>query len=227
MFGIEPTPIDLQFHLGRIPVRVHPGFWIVGALGGWHPEDLRITVIWMLCLFASILVHELGHALTSEAFGWPSEILLYHFGGLAFSQRYHGNTPMKSILVSLAGPFAGFAFALVVGLVNIGLLTAGVRWDEDRLMEETFWMLYFINVGWGVVNLAPVMPLDGGQILRSVLEWSRVRNYDYVAAQVGLIVGGLMAAGFLTLGGPFQFPGMLFLFLSLQNFMTMQQVRRW
>jgi len=226
MFGIEPTPLDLRFSLGRIPVRVHPGFWIVGALGGWHANDLRITVIWMLCLFVSILVHELGHALTSEAFGWPSEILLYHFGGLAFSQRYHGNTPPKSILVSLAGPFAGFAFAAFLLAAHIGMSLAGIRGDEDGLVHEAFYMLYLINIFWGIVNLAPVIPLDGGQVLRSVLEWVRVRNSDYRAAQVGLVVGGLMAAGFLSLGAAFQFPGMLFLFLALQNFMAMQQSGR-
>ncbi len=223
MFGIDPTPIDLRFYLGRIPVRVHPGFWVVGALGGWNPDDLRFTVIWMLCLFVSILIHELGHALVSEAFGWPSEILLYHFGGLAFSQRYHGNRPWKSILVSLAGPFAGFGFAACVFAMFLGMSLARIPGDADGLIWFAIEKLLEINIFWGIVNLAPVLPLDGGQVLRSVLEWARVSRFDYYAALVGLIVGGLIAFGFLNLG--LQFPGMLFLFLALQNFMTVQQLR--
>ena len=168
MFGIEPTPFDLQFSLGRIPVRVHPGFWIVGVLGGWHPDDLRLTFIWVMCLFVSILIHELGHALVAEAFGWPSEILLYHFGGLAFSQRYHNHTPWRSIAVSIAGPAAGFA---LFGLIFLSLIFFGhTAWFEDRYVEYAIGQLIFINLGWGLVNLAPVLPLDGGQICRSFLE---------------------------------------------------------
>lgn len=224
MFGIEPTPFDLQFSLGRIPVRVHPGFWIVGALGGWHPEDLRITFLWMMCLFVSILIHELGHALISEAFGWPSEILLYHFGGLAFSQRYHNNTPWRSIAVSIAGPAAGFAFYGLIRLVVA--LSRGAVWLDVDYVQEVIFQLIYINLGWGLVNLAPVLPLDGGQICRSFLEWTRLRDYEVRALQISLIVGGLMAWYFLSHQS--RFAGMLFLFLTMQSFMTLQQTRsRW
>lgn len=232
MFSIEPTPFDLQFHLGRIPVRVHPLFWVVAAIFGWN-EDLRKTVIVMLCMFVSILIHELGHALTAEAFGWPSEILLYHFGGLAFSQRYHGNTPLKSILVSLAGPFAGFALAALVIGVHIALVVsgnkgdgiAGVNGDGEELVWYAIVTLELINIAWGIINLAPVIPLDGGQVMRSVFEWIGIRDFDYRTAQVSLIIGGLVALGFFSLG--IQFTGVMFLFLAMQNFMTMQQMRRW
>lgn len=225
MFGIEPTPFDLVFRLGRIPVRVHPGFWLVGALGGWNPDDLRYTFLWMMCLFVSILIHELGHALISEAFNWPAEILLYHFGGLTFTQRYYGNTPWKSIAVSLAGPFAGFAF---FGLITVLVIVFfGSPWMRNPYVQDVIGQLIFINLGWGLVNLAPVLPLDGGQVCRSLLEWLRIRNYEYRTLQISLIVGGLMTAFFLV-GLHSTFAGMLFLFLTMQNFSTLQQLRgRW
>lgn len=224
MFGLEPTPIDLQFHLGRIPVRVHPGFWLVGVLGGWHPDDLRFTFIWVMCLFVSILIHELGHAITAEAFGWPSEILLYHFGGLAFSQRYRDNTPWRSIAVSLAGPFAGFAFFALLVATHVGLTFGGV--DIPPLVQEAFWQLYVINLAWGIVNLAPVLPLDGGHVCRSLLEWLGLRNFEVYTLQISLVVGGLMTLLFFSLH--LTFPAMLFLFLTLQNISTLQQIRgRW
>lgn len=224
MFGLEPTPFDLQFSLGRIPVRVHPGFWIVGVLGRWEPDDLRITFIWVMCLFVSILIHELGHALTSEAFGWPSEILLYHFGGLAFSQRYHNHTPWRSIAVSIAGPAAGFAFFGLIELATPMLHRVG--WLADPYVWDAIEQLEYINLGWGLVNLAPVLPLDGGQICRSFLEWTRLRNFETLALQISLVVGGLMAWYFLSHHN--RFAGMLFLFLALQSYMSLQQIRsRW
>jgi stage IV sporulation protein FB len=227
MFGVEPTPVDLQFRLGRIPVRVHPGFWLVGVLGGWQPDDLRLTFIWVACLFVSILIHELGHALTAEAFGWPSEILLYHFGGLAFSQRYRGNTPWRSIAVSLAGPFAGFAFfGLIYGVVKFW---PGSKQHWDTYVWYAIAQLIFINLWWGIVNLAPVLPLDGGRVCESLREWLRIRNFEFRTAQIGLVVGGLITWYFLSRDGShYRFAGLLFLFLTLQNFSAVQQIRgRW
>lgn len=224
MFGIEPTPLDLQFYLGRIPVRVHPGFWVVGALGHWRPDDLRYTFLWILCLFVSILIHELGHALLMEAFGWAAEILLYHFGGLAFALHYPGRTPWRWIAVSLAGPCAGFAF---IGAVFVAaMLLRGSPWLGDPYVGFVVESLILINLFWGIVNLAPVMPLDGGQVCRSLLDWLRVRNAESVAATIGLVVGGLIAFAFFSMH--FTFGGMLFLFLAMQNFATLQQLRgRW
>jgi stage IV sporulation protein FB len=224
MFSLQPTPFDLQFQLGRIPVRVHPGFWLVGALGGWNPDDLRFTFLWMMCLFASILIHELGHALTMEAFGWPAEILLYHFGGLAFSQRHYGQTPWKSIAVSLAGPCAGFAFfAVIYAAARLG---GGFVGDWNEYARYAVVQLIYINLWWGVVNLAPVLPLDGGNVCRSFFDWLRLRNGEALAVRVSLVVGGLMAWFFLSRHQ--QFAGLLFLFLTLQNFSALQHIRgRW
>jgi hypothetical protein len=115
MFGTEPTPFDVRLQAFRIPIRVHPSFWIAGAALSWNPDHLDFVFLWVMCLFVSILVHEMGHALMAEAFCWESEIVLYWGGGLAMSQRYHNRTPWREIAVSLAGPFAGFGlFALTL-----------------------------------------------------------------------------------------------------------------
>jgi Zn-dependent protease len=224
MFGIEPTPFDLQFRLGRIPVRVHPGFWVVGALGGWNPDDLRYTFLWVMCLFVSILVHELGHAFISEAFGWPSEVLLYHFGGLTFSQRYFGQTPIKSMAVSIAGPCAGFA---LYGLIRLAIKywpTSPRDWNE--YVQFSVVQLIYINLWWGIINLAPVLPLDGGQICRSFLEWLRLRHAETWALQISVLVGAVLAIFFFSVKE--EFPGFLFGMFTVVNVMTLQQSRgRW
>ena len=58
----EGTPFDLRMHIVRIPVRVIPTFWLVAAYLGWNPDRLDLVGVWMLCMFFSILVHEIGRA---------------------------------------------------------------------------------------------------------------------------------------------------------------------
>ena len=60
MFGVSETPYDLRFHALGIPVRVHPLFWLGAALLAGRADDLAVIVIWVACVFVSILVHEYG-----------------------------------------------------------------------------------------------------------------------------------------------------------------------
>src|SRR5690554_5208641 len=117
MFGqTRPTEFDLRFWLFGIPVRVHPIFWLTAAFIGWRGEMWDLTLVNMLCVFASILVHELGHALMTRYFGWQPEIVLEMFGGYATTTRH---STARDIAVLIAGPAAGF---LLYGLIWVGNL---------------------------------------------------------------------------------------------------------
>src|SRR5437763_15143191 len=117
MFLLEPghTPYDLSWRMFGIPVRVHPMFWLVGALMGF---DLLLPdaregngvvrfLLWIACFFVSILVHELGHIVMGRVCGSEGHIVLYAFGGVAVQHRA---IPLRwqRIAVSFAGPLAGF-----------------------------------------------------------------------------------------------------------------------
>ncbi|HQU37438.1 MAG TPA: hypothetical protein PLR65_12710, partial [Anaerolineales bacterium] len=112
---------DLRFSIAGIPVRVHPLFWLIALLLG-SSGDLLHIVIWILVVFVSILIHELGHAFAFRWYGLRSQILLHFSGGLTIpemSPRGSGYAPVaigsvQQILISLAGPRAGF---LLAGLV--------------------------------------------------------------------------------------------------------------
>lgn len=112
------TRYDLRFSVLGIPVRVHPMFWLVGALlGSGAGPQLGVIAIWIGCLFVSILVHELGHALAARSFGWPPDIVLHGFGGFARYSPGFGYTRRRAIWISFAGPLAGFGlFAIVFGV---------------------------------------------------------------------------------------------------------------
>src|SRR5688500_16092574 len=102
MILAEPprTQYDVHFVLAGVPVRIHPLFWLVSLLLGLPreadplpggPSPAVIVIIWMLALFVSILVHEMGHAFAIRHFGWEPRVVLYMLGGLAMwdtSQSY-------------------------------------------------------------------------------------------------------------------------------------------
>ena len=99
----------IQFRLFGIPVRVEPWFWLTGFLlgHGLHIKDKRDAIyvgLWMIIVFVSILVHELGHALSGRWLGGGRQsIRLWAFGGLAYNEGSRF-TKRGRILMILAGP---------------------------------------------------------------------------------------------------------------------------
>lgn len=223
----EGTPFDLQMHLFRIPVRVIPTFWLMAALMGWDPDRLDLVFLWVMCVFASILFHELGHALTAAALGYDPHIVLHHFGGYAeyFPGRDH--TPVKSLLITLGGPLPQFMMGLVwFALLVFGLALIPETWSErtrDYFEHVCIFMVY-INCGWSLINLLPVLPLDGGQALHAILQIFGLRNARSIALKVSIGVGALVTAGMFQLG--MQGAAILFLILTVSALQELQ-TQRW
>ncbi len=223
MFGLDPTPFDVRLVAFRIPIRIHPSFWLVSVLLGWEPEHLDYVFLWVMCLFVSIVVHELGHALVAEALGWPAEIVLYFGGGLTFSQRHSRRTPWREMAVALAGPFAGFGLFALVVVVEYFLLPPRMLAAYPYL-RFALAQLVWINLYWGLVNLLPVLPLDGGNVCRSLLELCRVRDPQRLACQISVPVAGAMAAFFFSIDA--RFAGIMFALFCIQNIASLQQPNR-
>ena len=186
LLGQDPprTQADLYFRLAGIPVRVHPFFWLIALVLGARSENARDLVGWIVALFVSILIHELGHALMMRSFGFQPSITLYSLGGFAsYGDTYGGRriSTGRQILISLAGPGAGFllAGAIIAALVLTGHEVAFFRHGIELpwvSIEEVgspdftqfIFQMLFINIVWGMVNLMPVYPLDGGHISREI-----------------------------------------------------------
>ena len=230
MFGdVGATEFDLRFSIFGIPVRVTPMFWLAGVLTGWsalqNPQlGIEYLLVWIGCLFFSILIHELGHAFSARHYGWPPQVFLYHFGGLAVFTPNYGYTTSRSIFISFAGPGAGFIlYGLVVAFKHVLIATGTV---PNPLLWYAIYQLEWINLWWGLVNLLPVLPLDGGQISREVCSQLRPRDGMELALKIAIAVSGGVAAYFLM--NRFQyglFPGLLFGMLCVSNFQTLQQHR--
>jgi stage IV sporulation protein FB len=211
------TPYDLRFRVLGIPVRVHPLFWLVSAImGARGNQEPREMLIWVATVFISILVHELGHALVARAYGWAPWITLYSFGGLA-SYRPTDRSALKQIIISFAGPAAGFLFAgVIVALIVASGHRVGFGWprtalpvlfefyENDNLNRLLFDLLY-VNIFWGLVNLLPIWPLDGGKIAQEVLQTIHPRDglvmslwlSIFVAVGAGILAWVRLHDGFL------------------------------
>jgi Zn-dependent protease len=227
----ERSAYDLKWQMFGIPVRVHPWFWLVSAIFGWSLVQIgiRFLVLWILCVFVSILIHELGHVLVGRLFGAYGHIVLYSFGGLAIGSSDLRNR-WQRIAVYFAGPGAGFVLLAVVWLAS----QAVERKNLSPLLGSAIYFLIEINLFWGLLNLLPVWPLDGGKISRDLLEWLKPSNGVRVAYGLSALVAGVLAVNafmvwnngrpliwFLNFGGPFM--ALMFGMLAYQSYQLMQQ----
>ena len=159
--GGRPT-----FHLGPFPVRVEFSFWLMTALLGLG-HDVAHTAVWVAVVFVSILLHELGHALAFRACGANADIVLYSMGGLTMPRRERPFGRSEKIFTALAGPAAGM---LLGGAVKLFAMRHGEF--ANPLAELAVEQLLWVNIGWGLFNLVPVLPLDGGLVLEALLSKS-------------------------------------------------------
>jgi len=164
----------ISFKLFDIPVRVQPWFWITLALiGGAIRADTKEAVfailLFMIAGFVSILVHEMGHALTAKYYGKKVHIVLQAFGGYA---AYSGGAPLsrsQSFLITAAGPAIQILLGIVVWVV------AG-RFEQINPQAAHFLgVLIWISFVWAILNLLPVLPLDGGRLLETMLGPQRIQ----------------------------------------------------
>jgi stage IV sporulation protein FB len=237
------TAYDLRFSVLGFPTRVHPLFWLIAlimGLGG--SSEPRAMVIWVAVVFVSILIHELGHAVLFRLCGFGARIVLYTFGGLAIPEgRTHGGGPLSLLpgwgqhaLISFAGPAAGF---LLAGGILAALQLSGhavelrfqlpylVDWDFQPLRSmpatHAIHQLLFVNIFWGLVNLVPVFPLDGGQIAQAILTRANPRQGVSQSLQLSMLCGvGMAVLAIVRFHSPYM--AILFGVLAFQSFQALQ-----
>ena len=177
----------VRFSIFGIQVEVQPFFWITlailgGALDANSANAILEIGLFLLAGFISILVHELGHALTARHFGAHSQITLQAFGGYAAYSGVRLTRP-QSFAVTAAGP----AVQILLGLALLLLLPLlpELNHNSDYFLST----LISISIFWAVLNLLPVLPLDGGQMLNAMLGPQRVRITLWVTVIVSILIG--------------------------------------
>jgi len=210
----EETAYDLRFRLLNIPVRVHPLFWLVMLLLSSQPENLRGAVLFAACAFLSVLVHEMGHGLASRAVGnEPEGIVLYAMGGFCQMRVRHQGIGQR-LFVLIMGPGAGFLLLGVVlaviqrtrGIAPVdamAMIGVGPGNPIDGLLRLGYFQnasagvaihsLLYINFWWGVLNLMPIWPLDGGRIAEVGLKAVNPREGTRWTHVLALLTAGGLA----------------------------------
>jgi stage IV sporulation protein FB len=196
----------IRFTLFGIPVEIQPFFWLTliilgGAAGADSSKELFEILLFVIAGFISILTHEFGHALTARAYGAESRITLQAFGGYAaFSGVRLGRK--QSFLVTAAGP----AIQILLGLLVLGIMKIAPGVNDDG--RYFLIILVYISFFWAILNLLPVLPLDGGQMLHALLGPARIKITLWITILVALI----SAVSIFTFTGSFIFPIFLGMF---------------
>lgn len=172
--------------------------WLVTAIPGSTPTGRwALAIILAGALFASVLLHELSHALVARTRRVEvDEIMLFIFGGVA-KLKGEPRDALSDLLIAAAGPLLSTGLGLML-LAIAQSLPAGA---PETLGAGLSW-LGLINVALAVFNMVPGFPLDGGRILRAILWW-RFDDYERAtigAARTGKVIAGLlMGIGFLLI----------------------------
>jgi stage IV sporulation protein FB len=200
-FEPNETPYDLRWRMFGTPVRVHPWFWLINVVLGWDAAmrpgggGFPILLLWVACVFVSILVHEFGHVLVGRLFGSHGHIVLYSMGGLAIGSNQLQRR-WQRIAVSFAGPFAEF---LLLGVFFVVFFFVGPHLSPAWTpYVETMWdFMKWINFFWALVNLLPIWPLDGGQIAREICQAIMPQRGTSFSLGISMVVSGVLAAHML------------------------------
>lgn len=190
----------MNFTLFGIEVEVELSFWLSAILLGWSMSSaiggragFMMLVLWTLIVFVSVLVHEMGHALAIRRHRIQPEITLHFMGGRTTWRALLPLGRLDQVIISAAGPFAGFALAgLVYGIEHFFLRGMTL----PLVARYAILQLKFVNLWWGIFNLIPVLPLDGGHVLEHALGPKRIR----ITATISMLVGFGAALYFLQGG---------------------------
>tara|TARA_B100001250_G_scaffold370510_1_gene354719 strand:+ start:2913 stop:3590 length:678 start_codon:yes stop_codon:yes gene_type:complete len=220
-FRTDPNqPGTLRFRLFGFPISIHWSFWVIpilfGAGGGDPVEQARTLLILVIVFFISILGHELGHAFAYRRYGGRPSVFIHGMGGMA---SVHGHyTRKQKIIITITGPLFGFLMALIC----YGLLLLSIDWQlaAGAYLKRFLILMTYLNTFWSFLNLLPIMPLDGGQLLGHIMNDKKPVLRGQIGAFTAFVAGViLMQLGFL-------FGMVLFGFLAYQNLQAAERAKR-
>lgn len=198
-----------------IPISIHPAFWIMAFAIGWlNTMNPIAMVIWVPVIFVSVLIHELGHALTALLFGQKVAVDLVLLGGL--TSRWGNRRPslFQDFLIVLNGPLAGFGLCAVAYylLTHFG--------SDQSLWSYALLVAVNVNLFWTLVNLLPIQPLDGGKLFAIILE----SIFGFRGVKIALFTSILLAGamGLLCFANRMVLAGAFFMIFAFESYRAWQ-----
>jgi Zn-dependent protease/predicted transcriptional regulator len=185
---------------------------------GHNVEQITWSVIFILSIFMTVFLHELGHALAAKRYNIKTkDITILPIGGLARLERIP-EKPSEELVVAIAGPLVNIALAVITGLfITIPDLKELTVQLTGGVNQSNFFLNFFVvNIWLAIFNLVPAFPMDGGRILRAILSMKFERH---VATNIAARIGQLLALIFIFIGfnsNPFLIFIGLFIILGAQ-----------
>ncbi|MBU6447063.1 MAG: site-2 protease family protein, partial [Verrucomicrobia bacterium] len=190
-------------------------FWLFACIIGWIiGQSLLGMLVWVGIIFVSVLFHEFGHALTAVIFKQKTRIQLVALGGLT---TFEGPKLKfwQQFIITFNGPLFGFFLFLIA--------TALLQFTWPVMMTKILKMAQYANLFWTIVNLLPVLPLDGGQLLRIILEASFGIQGFKASLLIGAILSALFALYFFLIRA--YLAGAFFFLFAFQSFESWRRSR--
>ena len=184
-------------------ISISPGFFLILLLLAQSRLERPMEMaVWLAVVTVSVLIHELGHALAAKRFGQHPTISLHMLGG---TTSYKGEGTLsrgQQILITIAGPASGL---LLGGLAWTARLGANALDWSRPLVTLAFNDALFVNIGWSLFNLLPVLPMDGGRITAYLVGDGPARwiSLSMAAVMVFAVIGYGDAPFGVLLGGWF------------------------
>jgi len=215
------------FSVGRIPVHLSVWALLLVAWLAWRMGDPISGAMMGLGALISVLIHELGHAVVAARYGLQPAVLLHALGGV--TQHAPARTDAQDAWIIAAGPLIQLAVGAVVlvGWVVAGAIAPGVA--GHPLVASFLFAFLYVSLFWGLINLAPMWPLDGGKLFRlglihllgvKPLLADRVTHITGIAlAILAFLLFWLFIGGFLLL------VLLIFGMVAFQNVMALREGR--
>jgi Zn-dependent protease/CBS domain-containing protein len=196
-----------NLRLFGVPIRLHFTFVLLLifliSIGLGGKQSGAATAVYILALFASVLLHEIGHVLVARWYGIGTrEIVMFPIGGV--SRLENQPKARQELLIVAAGPLVNLLIAIILLATQrnfVPLETLRVPTDANLIQR-----IAMGNLLLGLFNLLPAYPMDGGRILRSVIAfWKSEEEATQIAASAGQFLAvamglfGLLSGNFLLM----------------------------
>ncbi|MFV8370614.1 site-2 protease family protein [Flavobacterium sp. LB2R40] len=167
---------------------------------GHNATQIIWSVIFILSVFITVVLHELGHALAVKRYHIVTkDITLLPIGGLARLEKIP-EKPIQELIVAFAGPMVNITLSFITGFFITIPATSEQLMVElaDGINKNNFLLNFFlINLWLAIFNLIPAFPMDGGRILRAILSF---KLHRHIATRISARVGQFIAMGFIIFG---------------------------
>lgn len=238
MESTETPRGSIFFSLFGIPVVIHPFSWVMlaflgGALDITAGRDIISVLLFVVAGIVCLLTHEFGHALVGRRLGGGTPVIeINGIGGMTYTPRLP-RTRWGYMLLIAAGPLASLLLGMLVGVIyglhtgsgvargleTFFTLPLGFAPRPEKMLPISVLLLYFhffcVCFWWTLFNLLPIFPLDGGKLLQTILNGSRI---THVISILLCILLGLLSA---TLNAWFSL--IIMIYLGYINILSLRQ----